>query len=212
MRRARLILARHRRLLAALLAGIAAVCALHRLAPPRGVPVLAAARDLPGGRLSASDVTVVRLPPDALPDGVLRPGTPVAGRVVAGPMRRGEPITDVRLLGPGILRAQGQGLVATPVRIADARVAELLSPGDVVDVLAAFDGAALGGAYPDGAASGGTAAPASAPVARQVRVLARPPGGDGEGALLVLATTVDQAARLAHAQAHGRLAVAIHPR
>jgi hypothetical protein len=75
-----------------------------------------------------------------LPDGVLRPGASFAGRVLTGPIRRGEPLTDVRLLGRGLLAGQSDGLVATPVRIADADAAQLVSPGDVIDVLAASTG------------------------------------------------------------------------
>lgn len=207
-----------RRLIAALLASLAVACVLTSIEPPGGVEVLAAARDLPGGRLSASDVMVVRLPPGAVPDGVFRPGSSVTGRVVAGPMRRGEPLTDARVLGHGMLATQGPGIVATPVRIADPAVAELLSPGDVVDVLAAFEGNAFDRvaveqeALEEAAPDEGRARQALT-VARQVRVMTRPSVGEGgEGVLLVLATTPGQAAQLAQAQAHGRLSVTIHPR
>ncbi|WP_055480490.1 SAF domain-containing protein [Sphaerimonospora mesophila] len=230
-------LAAHRRLIAAVLAGAAMACALASIGPPGGVEVLAAAHDLGGGRLSASDVMVVRLPPDAVPDGVFRPGATLTGRVVAGPMRRGEPLTDARILGRGMLSTQGPGMVATPVRIADPAAGELLSPGDVVDVLAAFEtdpfaagplGAdPLAGAPPEEPAGSAAAddtggferassegaARQAVMVAREVRVMTPPSSGEGgEGVLLVLATTPGQAARLAQAQAHGRLSVAIHPR
>ncbi|MFC0862711.1 SAF domain-containing protein [Sphaerimonospora cavernae] len=126
-------------MISAVLAGLAVACALTSVGPPGGVEVLAAAHDLGGGRLSASDVMVVRLPPRAVPDGAFRPGSTLTGRVVAGPMRRGEPLTDARVLGRGMLATQGPGMVATPVRIADPDAGRLLSPGDVVDVLAAFE-------------------------------------------------------------------------
>ena len=87
-------------------------------------------------------------------------------------------------------------MVATPIRIADADAAGLLSPGDVIDVLAAFDGETAQALV----------------VAREVTVMTRPPGDTAEGALLVLATTGVQAAELAQAQAHGRLSVTIHAR
>ncbi len=73
--------------------------------------------------------------------------------------------------------------------------ARLLSPGDVIDILAAFE---------DGPFQART-------VAQEVRVIARPPGRTDGGALLVLATTSGQAAQLAQAQAQGRLSVTIHP-
>ncbi|WP_169983528.1 SAF domain-containing protein [Microbispora sp. H10836] len=202
MRDVRRLAVRRRRPIAAVLAGLAVACVLLAVRTPDGVEVLAAARDLPGGRLAPSDVMVVRLPPDAVPAGAYVPGTPVTGRVVAGALRRGEPLTDARLLGPGLFRQALAGqapagqVVATPIRIADPDAARLLSPGDVIDVLAAFD---------DG--------PFQARViAQEARVIARPPGRTDGGALLVLATTPGQAAQLAQAQAQGRLFVTIHPR
>ncbi|MFG1827178.1 SAF domain-containing protein [Microbispora bryophytorum] len=286
----RRLAARRRRPIAAVLAGLAVACVLLAVRTPDGVEVLAAARDLAGGRLTASDVVVVRLPPDTVPAGAYVPGTPVSGRLLAGPLRRGEPLTDARLLGPGLFRqtltgqapdgrrareqpsgwpepsgevsdgqvpegpadggpadegpaaasgastaqagdsaaqgetstAQGEtstaqagastaqagastaepgtsaaeaGMVATPVRITDPDAARLLSPGDVIDILAAFE---------DGPFQARL-------VAQKVRVIARPPGRTDGGALLVLATTPGQAAQLAQAQAQGRLFVTIHP-
>ncbi|MBO3751495.1 flagellar biosynthesis protein FlgA [Streptosporangiaceae bacterium NEAU-GS5] len=188
------VLGRRRRLLAAILAAAAAACALLSIQPPPGVAVLAAARDLTGGRLSAADITPIRLPASAVPDGALREGAKVAGRVLGGPMRKGEPLTDVRLLGPSMLSAYGPGLVATPVRIADGEAARLLSPGDVVDIF--------------GSDAEGVQASV---VAAEVPIVARPGVGDpSQGALLVLATTPGQAAQLAQAQAGGHLSFAVH--
>ncbi|MEV4299536.1 SAF domain-containing protein [Microbispora rosea] len=215
MRDLKRLRARRRRPIAAVLSGLAVACVLLAVRTPDGVAVLAAARDLPGGRLAASDVVVVRLPPDAVPAGAYAPGAPVPGRVLAGPLRRGELLTDARLLGPGLFhqtlagQASGgsagggpaaapdvvPGLVATPVRMADPDAARLLSPGDVIDVLAAFE---------DGPFQART-------VAQEVRVIARPPGRTDGGALLVLATTPGQAAQLAQAQAQGRLSMTIYP-
>ncbi|MFC4060948.1 Flp pilus assembly protein CpaB [Planomonospora corallina] len=203
----RRLLERRRRLLAGVLAALAAACAVTALRPDTSsVTVLAAARDLPGGVLSPGDVRPVALRPGTAPEGALRPGSPVAGRVLTGPVRRGEPLTDVRLLGPGLLAAHGPQAVATPIRVADPGSARLLSPGDVIDVLAATS------AW-DGAGGG----PASARVvAEDVSVLAVPESGpesdSGRDALLVLATTPDQAVELASAQAGGRLSIAITPR
>ncbi|MEU7890736.1 SAF domain-containing protein [Microbispora bryophytorum] len=201
----RRLAARRRRPIAAVLAGLAVACVLLAVRTPDGVEVLAAARDLAGGRLTASDVVVVRLPPNAVPAGAYVPGAAVSGRLLAGPLRRGEPLTDARLLGPGLFRqtltgqagvsAAEPGMVATPVRITDPDAARLLSPGDVIDILAAFE---------DGPFQARL-------VAQEVRVIARPPGRTDGGALLVLATTPGQAAQLAQAQAQGRLSVTIHP-
>jgi pilus assembly protein CpaB len=195
------LLARRRRSIAAGLAALSVACVLAvlRPGPPPTVAVLAAARDLPGGVLSAHDVQTVALPPGAVPDGSLRPGTEVAGRVLAAPARRGEPLTDVRLLGPDLLAPHPPGTVATPIRVADPGAARLLSSGDVIDVLATATGWEESGA-------------SAAVVAAAVTVLSVLSGDPEGGTLVVLATTGDQAARLAAAQPAGRLSIAIHPR
>jgi Flp pilus assembly protein CpaB len=209
-----LALARRRRLLAAgLLAGSMA-CAMSVLAPapPPTTLVAAAAHDLPGGTtIGAHDLRTKRVPPATVPAGAIADVRQLTGRVIAVPVRAGETITDVRLVGPALLAGYGDRLVAAPVRIADAGSARLLQPGDVIDVLAA-DG--------DGT-SGGTAegpAPSEARlVASGVRVVAVPredesalSGASFEaGALVVLATTSQTAARLASAAVSARLSLTI---
>ncbi|TDD80311.1 flagellar biosynthesis protein FlgA, partial [Actinomadura darangshiensis] len=128
-------LTRLRRPLSALFAAAAAGLALLSLrpGPPASVRVLAAARDLPAGTaLTPSDLRHVNLPPAAVPSGALHANT--TGRVLAGPMRQGEPLTDARIIGDTLLRGYGPGTVATPVRMADADAARLLHPGDRIDV------------------------------------------------------------------------------
>ncbi|TDE32768.1 SAF domain-containing protein, partial [Actinomadura sp. 6K520] len=141
-------LARLRRPLAALFAAAAAGLALLALrpGPPPSVRVLTAARDLPAGTtLTASDLRRVDLPTAAVPSGVLRSGT---GRVLATPVREGEPLTDTRVVGDGLLRGYGTGTVATPVRMADADAVRLLHPGDRIDVLTTPEPPALPEAAP----------------------------------------------------------------
>ncbi|MGH3388636.1 MAG: RcpC/CpaB family pilus assembly protein, partial [Actinomadura sp.] len=138
----------------------------------------------------------VALPAAAVPDGALRSGAP--GRVLAGPIRRGEPLTDARLLGAGLLDGYGPGMVATPVRIADAGVARLLRPGDRVDVLATGEAP-----FEDTAASAATQT-----VVSSVPVIAVPRQSFGDqGALILLATSRQQARVLAGAG--NRLSVTI---
>jgi Flp pilus assembly protein CpaB len=130
-------LTRLRRPLASLFAAAAAGLALLALrpGPPPSVRVLAAARDLPAGKtLAPSDLHRVDLPPSAVPSGTFR--TSAAGRVLAGPMRKGEPLTDARVMGESLLKGYAPGTVATPVRIADPAAVRLLHPGDHIDVLA----------------------------------------------------------------------------
>jgi Flp pilus assembly protein CpaB len=140
----RTLLAR-RRLLAALLTAAAVAAGLHATAaePPARVAVLVAARDLPAGTvLEADDVRRAAYAPGTEPAGLaVDPG----GRTLAAPLRAGEPVTDVRLVGPA-LTAGYPGRTAVPVRLPDAGMAGLLQVGDRVDLVAADpqgDGAAV---------------------------------------------------------------------
>ena len=186
------VLSRHRRVLAAVLAAAAAAFGIAAARPhAHGVRVLVAARDLAGGTpLRPADVAARTYPSGAVPDGAV---TRAAGRILSGPVRRGEPLTDVRLRVDGDGDGDGDpATVAVPVRLADAGVAGLLRPGDRVDVLAA---------RAEGARTVATAVP----------VLDVPQPGDetGEGALVVLRTGREQAAALARAEVDARLSVAI---
>jgi hypothetical protein len=122
--------------LAEVLAGLAVVSALHEVRPPppdvRPVPTVA--RDLPAGvTLTARDVVIVDYPPGVAPTGLA--ADPV-GRVLAAPMRAGEPLTDVRLVGAPLAAAYRDEVVV-PVRLPDAGMAALLHVGDRIDLVAA---------------------------------------------------------------------------
>jgi Flp pilus assembly protein CpaB len=193
----RAILSRHRRALAALFAASAAALALtgaHQR--PRGVPVLVAAHDLRTGTIvGRGDVALREFPAGTVPAGAVRRAE---GRVVAGPVSRGEPLTDARfaLSTPsGLFPTHDPAAVAVPIRLADAAVARLLHPGDRVDVLAARTD---------------TPIPART-VASSVPIVAVPkPGPDvDEGALIVVQTGREQAASLARAAVDSRLSVTI---
>jgi Flp pilus assembly protein CpaB len=191
---------RHRALLAGLLTAGAVATALPVLAPdpPSSVRVLAAARDLsPGTPLTDDDLTTVAVPTSLAPESVLSDPAAAVGRAVSGSVRRGELLTDARLLGAGLL--QGRGLVAAPVRLADVETLALLHAGDHVDVLATPT------------SSDGPVASA-ATVASNVQVLAVPAVQDGaDGGLVVLAATPATAARLAAAAVGARLSVTVLP-
>ncbi|KRF12918.1 SAF domain-containing protein [Nocardioides sp. Soil796] len=134
MRRA--VLARRRLLCAVCVAG-AVFAGVRTMAPspPPTVTVTVAARDLPAGAtLSAADLTTVDLPADSAPDRVASASYAV-GRTTAGPVRRGEPVTDVRLVGAGLLDGY-PGMVAVPVRVPDDGAVALLRVGDRIDLLA----------------------------------------------------------------------------
>jgi Flp pilus assembly protein CpaB len=131
-----------RRLFATALILLAALLAL-RPAARTGEPVeplVVAAHDLaPGVNLTAGDVRVVPVPVGLRPSAGLGSAGEVTGRVLAGAAASGEPITRARLVGPENTRLAtgGPDAVAVPVRLADAGVADLLTPGARVDVVTA---------------------------------------------------------------------------
>lgn len=130
----RRVLAR-RRPLAALCAGIAVAAGVHSVtAPPAPtVAVLTAARDLPAGSvLGDSDLEPLPMPPEAVPEGV---APDAVGHTLAAPVRAGEPITDVRLIGSDLAAAHPD-LATVPVRLPDSGLAALLEPGDTIDLIA----------------------------------------------------------------------------
>lgn len=191
--------ARHRVLLASGLTAASVAAGLSAVVPATAptVPVLTAARDLAAGAvLAPDDLVAAELPSALVPQGALVDAALTTGRVVAGPVRRGEPLTDVRLLGAALLPQGAQ--VAVPVRLAEPATGALVSAGDEVDVLAA-------------APEGG---PAARVVAERLTVLSVPDLGDaaGEGALVVVAASRSTAARLAAAAVTSRLSVAVHGR
>jgi Flp pilus assembly protein CpaB len=203
VRDARRAVSRHRALLAAGLAAGSLAAALNVLAPrpAAGMPVLTAAHDLSAGTsLMAADLRLVRLPVAVAPSGALTGTAQAVGRLLAAPLRRGEPVTDVRLAGADLLAATAPGLVAVPVRVADAASTSLVSAGDHVDVVAA------------GSAPG--ASSTARVVAVEAEVLAVPTAvqDGGDGALIVLATTPQVAAVLAAAAVSSRLSLTLHPR
>ena len=60
----------------------------------------------------------------------------VLGRTLAAPVRRGAPLTDLSVVSRPLTSAY-PGRVATPVRVADGGVVDLLRVGDLVDLVAA---------------------------------------------------------------------------
>lgn len=182
--------------------------------------VLVAAHDLaPGVAMRAGDVRVVRLPAADVPAGALRPGARTLGQRLSAPARRGEPLTDVRLMGPALIRASGFGpdVVATPVRIADPGVLALLRAGDRVDVLAVRTDAATTdatGSQPTNAHRSPEENAAHV-VATDVVVLTVPaPAATTaeDGALVVLATTHAVAGQLAAESVRARLSLTVRGR
>jgi pilus assembly protein CpaB len=190
-----------RRAAAVLLAALALVLAL-RPAPrpaaadvPATAAVTVAATDLPsGGVLARSDLSVAHLPPGLVPSGVEPDPAVLVGRVLAGAVRAGEPVTDVRLVGAGLTALLAEEQVAAPVRLADLAVAALVRPGDRIDVLAT---------PPD--------AVSAEIVAGSALVLATPGGEPDAGGLLLLAVDQPTAARLAAMATTATLTLSLPP-
>ncbi len=201
LRRPRSPAAFARRMAAVLLAVTAVALALRPGPPadeaaPEAVPVVVAGRALDAGRaLNADDLALSHYPAGTAPTGVVRDPDLLVGRVLAGAVRPGEPLTDARLIGPGLTALLPHGQVAAPVRLADLAVAALVRTGDRVDVLATVPGATQ-----------------AELLAAGVRVLAAGGSGDDPAAgLLLVAVDTPTAARLAAAAAGSTLTVSLPP-
>lgn len=188
----------------ALLLCAAAGIAVHQLtpAPVQTVSVLAAARDLPAGaNLAGNDLRTVSVPPALVPDGTFADSYGVDGKQLAAPLRQGQLLTDAQLVGPGLLTGAPPGSVAVPLRMADPSSIQLVSPGQLVNVV-------LTGGNGYEQASTSKVLAKSVPVlwtsgqeSRGGQWLA---AGDPEG-LLVVAATPAQASALAGASTQGKL-------
>jgi hypothetical protein len=101
--------------------------------------VVVADRDLrPGAALTRADVRLEKRLTATVPDGARADLDTVVGSTLAGPTRRGEVITDVRLLGSRLAESTaGPGARIVPLHLADGALIDLVRVGDVVDVLAA---------------------------------------------------------------------------
>ncbi len=129
----------HRRLLAALCAGLAVlltIAAVDDGSSTRRVVVVT--DDLDAGTvLTAEHVTVRDLPIDAAPDAALTSKRDAVGRALAGPVREGEVMTDRRVVDARDLTGFGidDPALAT-VRVTDRAVLGALHVGSRVDVVA----------------------------------------------------------------------------
>lgn len=121
---------------------LAAVTAIR--SDPRGdhVAIVVAARDLaPGTELTAADLHLVKQAATTVPDGSQSDPAALIGSRLSGPARRGEVLTDVRVLGRRLAEATvGPDARIVPLHLADTGLLGLVRPGDVVDVLAAPEG------------------------------------------------------------------------
>lgn len=197
-------LERNRRLAVSLLLCIAAGITVHQLtpAPAFAVSVFAAARDLAAGEtLGPEDLTLLSVPHDLVPAGSYGVNGSPHGQQLAVALRKGQLLSDAQLLGPGLLAGSPAGTAAVPLRMADPASIQLLSPGQLVNVVMT-----TGDSFDQTAPSQVLAA--AVPVlwtsghgSEAGQWLA---GGETEG-LMVVAADADQARRLAGASTQGKL-------
>ncbi len=188
----------------ALLLCVAAGLTVQQLtpAPAFTVSAFAAARDLPAGQtLGPDDLTALSVPRGLVPAGSYGSAESLQGKQLAVALRRGQLLSDAQLLGPGLLAGSPPGSAAVPLRMADPASIQLLSPGQLVNVVMT-----TGNSFDQ---------PASTQVlAAAVPVLWTSEHGNGSGqwlatgetdGLLVVAADADQAGRLAGASTQGKL-------
>src|SRR4051812_1641159 len=130
-----------RRVAAGALVVLAGVAALRPDPADGHADVVVFAHDVaPGVELTATDLRVESRSKTTIPDGSQTDPAKLLGSTLAGPARRGEVLTDVRLLGPRLAQsAAGPDARIVPLHLADTALLDLVRPGDVVDVLAAAD-------------------------------------------------------------------------
>ena len=135
----------HRRWFAALFVAIALLAALNSVssAESGGTPVVVASRSIPGGaRITANDVSLVRVRADLVAEGALADVGQAVGRTVVVEVPARQVLTGSVLLGSSGQVAPGQ--VALPVSFGGANTVSLLTVGSRIDVLGA---AASGSGY-----------------------------------------------------------------
>jgi Flp pilus assembly protein CpaB len=131
-----------RRVAAGALVVLAGSAALRPDPDDNRTEVVGAVRDLsPGLALSSAAVRVEKRSAATVPDGARTTVDDVAGATLAGPARRGEVLTDARLLGSRLSGlSAGPDAQVVPLHLADAAVLDVIRPGDIVDVMGAAEG------------------------------------------------------------------------
>ncbi len=168
------------------------------------VTVLTASRDLPPGHvLAAADLAPAAWPHRLLSPSALDQDDNPIGRVLAAAVQRGEPITDLRLLGPGLVDSLGPTHRAVPVRLTDAGVSVLLRPGDRIDLYAVDNGIAAAAEIVTGELVAGNALVVGIPRAADQVV--------PEGAIVVVAVPLPAVAALVAAAYSRSLAATLAP-
>lgn len=137
---------RARRATAAALVVLAGVATIRSNPQGDRLDVVVANHDIaPGTALTINDVSLESRSAQTVPDGAVTDTAAVVQSTLTGPARRGEILTDVRLLGSRLTEAAaGTDARIVGVHPADAALIDLVRPGDVVDVVTAAPDDAAG--------------------------------------------------------------------
>lgn len=178
--------------------------------PEITIPVMVAARELPQGRtITMEDLAIDELPPDYVPDPVLRQPELAIGRVPRERILPGEFIREERLADPeagvGLNAIIPRGMRALSINIsAGSAVSGFLNPGNYVDVLVTL------GADGSRKAETVTLLQAMTVLAVNSRM-----GGGQQGATdraapsVTLAVTPEEAEKLTHASVEGNVVLTL---
>ncbi|MDF2823211.1 MAG: hypothetical protein K0R68_619 [Mycobacterium sp.] len=130
---------RTRRVVAAALVLLAGAAALRSEPGGHHSTVVVADRDLsPGVALTADDLRLENRPASGLPDGAQTNVDAVLDTMPVGPVRRGEVLTDVRVVGARLTEAvAGPDGRVVPLHLAQEAIVEVIHAGDIVDIVAA---------------------------------------------------------------------------
>jgi pilus assembly protein CpaB len=187
----------HRRKLAVLAAVAAVLTGVSAAAPegPAMISVVKARSQLPSGTIvSPSDVVLDRVAASDVPEGVLTDPVALIGRTLAAPVAENQMMTP--LAATDARTSVPQGHVIAPLRLADATLATLLRPGDLIDVIAA-----------DAQAGQATVVAAGARVVTIPQAPEERAGPGPEGALVLIGVDAQTASVVAHAAASATLSI-----
>lgn len=200
VRSARRLVLTHRRLVAACCAGLAVAASLSALRPPDPPtrPVVVATRDLASGTtLTGDDVALREIATDDVAGHAYTRVGDVVGEVVGAPMRRGESLTDMRLLASELLSGYPDDATLATVRIADPQSLWGVEVGTYVDIV---------GVDIDGKGAGRV-------VAADAQVVAMPAtdtdAAVSAGAVLVVSVPAETAVALTDASSRMQLGVVV---
>lgn len=112
----------------------------HDNAPPATVPTVVATADVPaGGVVSDTDVQVVGWPAQSRPAPAASSVDMIVGRRASAPIRAGEPLTELRVVGQSLLADGGPDRVAIALTEDPLASSGLIRPGDLVNLVGQTD-------------------------------------------------------------------------